>query len=353
MKKTPAQAISVLPSPSRLFLALLLTAIIPIASAHHGFGPHYDRDKVVRIEGTVKQFDFINPHGFLYIDTIDDAGEPIVYVCELQARTQLIRKGADKTLFTVGESIVVEGFASRRHANQCEFGVAHFADGSSFIMRSIDQARSQFADNEPAPLVEGADRTIFGTWIRPGMFGDAGGRGPRAGDNSITAAGEAAVAAFDPITGHPAIHCRPGSPVRSWSPPGLATDIRQDGDKVIIYHESMDVTRTVYLDVQEHPTDVSPSEMGHSIGRFDGDYLLIDTSAFSAGVLVGSTLHTEQMVLHERLSITEDTNRLLIEWTMIDPAFYAEPLTGSQELHSTNKELIQYDCNPEPPINYE
>lgn len=331
----------------------MLVSVVSTASAHHGFGPHFDRNKVVRIEGTVKRFDFINPHGFLYIDTTDDAGEPMVYICELQARTQLIRKGADETLFTVGESIVVEGFAARRHENQCEFGVAWFADGSSFMMRSIDEARSQFADNDAAPLPEGAERTIFGTWIRPGMFGDDSGRGPRMGDDSITPAGEAAVAAFDPVTGHPAIQCRPGSPVRSWGPPGLATSIRQDGNKVIIYHETMDFTRTVHLDMSEHPSNVAPSEMGHSIGRFDGDDLIIETAAFSAGVLVGSTLHTEQMVLHERLSITEDTDRLRIEWTMIDPTFYSEPLTGSQELHSTNRELIRYDCKPEAPIVYE
>jgi hypothetical protein len=256
-------------------------------------------------------------------------------------------------LFTVGKSIVVEGFAARRHPQRCEFGVGYFADGSSFVMRSIDEARTQFADNEATPLPEGAERTIFGTWIRPGLSGDASGRGRRTGNDSITSAGAAAVAAFDPVNENPAIQCRPGSPIRSWGPPGLATSIRQDHDKVIIYHESMDVTRTVRLDIREHPPDISPSEMGHSIGRFDGDDLLIDTAAFSAGVLVGSTLHTDQMLLRERLSITEDTNRLRIEWTMIDPTYYAETLTGSQELHSTNRELIRYDCIPKPPIDYE
>jgi len=336
-----------------LFLALVLASFIPIASAHHGFSAHFDPGKVVRIEGTVKRFDFRNPHGFLYIDTINDAGEAVVWVCDLQSRSQLMRKGADETLFTVGESIIVEGFAARRDPHRCEFGVGYFADGSSYVMRSIDEARTQFADNEAAPLPEGADRTIFGTWIRPGLSGDASGRGRRTGGESITAAGETAVAAFDPITEHPAIHCRPGSPVRSWGAPGLATSIRRERDKVIIYHETMDFTRTVQLDMREHPSDILLSEMGHSIGRFEDGDLLIDTAAFSAGVLIGSTLHTDQMVLHERLSITEDTGRLLIEWTMVDPTYYAEPLTGSQELHSTNKELIRYDCVPEPPISDE
>ncbi len=108
---------------STLVVSLLIAFIAPVAVAHHGFAAHFDPDNVVRIEGTVKRFDFINPHGYLYIDSVDAAGEPVVYVCELQARNQLIRKGADKTLFTIGEAIIVEGFASRRDPLRCEFGI--------------------------------------------------------------------------------------------------------------------------------------------------------------------------------------------------------------------------------------
>jgi hypothetical protein len=217
----------------------------------------------------------------------------------------------------------------------------------------VDQARSQFGQNQPAVLAPGEERTIFGTWIRPGMYGDNSGRGPRTGLDSITAAGEAAVAAFDPVTGHPAIHCQPGSPVRQWQPPGLATTIRMQDQQVIIYHESMDVTRTVHLGLTEHPSDYPLSDMGHSIGHFEGDVLVIETAAFEKGVLVGSILNSAQMTMHERLSIREETGRLLIEWTMFDPLYYAAPVTGSQALHSTNQEIIRYNCDPDSAITYD
>jgi hypothetical protein len=332
---------------------LSLNGFVPSASAHHGFSLHFDPDKLIRIEGTVKRFNFINPHGQLFIETVNDADETVTYICELQARTQLIRHGADKTLFTVGETIVVMGFESRVDPLRCEFAVSYFADGSSFEMRTVEQGRSQFAANQPAVLAPGEQRSIFGTWIRPGMYGDDSGRGPRSGNDSITVAGKAAVAAFDPVTGHPAIHCRAGSPVREWGPPGLATAIRKEDKQVIIYHESMDITRTVHLDTTEHPADFPPSDMGHSIGYFVDDALIIETAAFAKGVLVGSTLNSAQMTLRERLSIREETGRLLIEWTMFDPIYYSEPLTGSQELHSTNQEIIRYNCDPDSAIIYD
>ena len=39
--------------------------------------------------------------------------------------------------------------------------------------------------------------------------------------------------------------------------------------------------RVVHLDQDEHPADVAPSLMGHSIGRWEGETLVIDTVAFS------------------------------------------------------------------------
>jgi hypothetical protein len=333
-----------------LLITLSLCALTPVASAHHGFSAHFYPDRLIRIEGTVKQYDFINPHSFLHIESVNDAGKPVVYVCDLQAKTLLIRLGADETLFKVGESIVVEGFPARRNPLRCEFGVAYFADGSSFTMRSTDKTRSKFPENNVAPLAPGANRSIFGTWIRPGMDGDLSGRGERTGLDSITAAGKAAVDAFDPINGNPVVHCRPGSPVRTWGPPGLATFISREDNKILIYHESMDVTRTVHLDLVEHPADVSPSEMGHSIGRFEDGMLSIDTAHFVSGVLVGTILHTEQMTMHERLSVQQETGKLSIEWTTNDPEYYSEPLTGSQLLQSTSKEIIPYNCIPGSPL---
>jgi hypothetical protein len=331
-------------------LALSFFTLVPVASAHHGFGPHFFQDRLIRIEGTIKQFDFINPHSFLYIESVNDAGETIVYVCDMQAKTQLVRRGISKNLFRVGEEIVVDGFPARRNPLGCEFGKAYFADGSEFTGRSIDKARTQFAEDVVVPFAEDDNRSIFGTWIRPGMDGDMSGSGPYHGFDSVTVAGRAASDAYDPITERPVLFCEPEGPARQWRPPGLATSIRREGDKVIIYHESMDTTRVVHLDQTQHPADAERNRMGHSVGRLEGDVLVIETAAFSSGVITGSNVHTENMTMQERVSIQPDTGRLLISWTAIDPEYYSEPLSGSQVLQRTNRELIPYECIPGSPL---
>jgi hypothetical protein len=331
------------------FAGLVSIALSSAAFAHHGFAAHYDPDELIRIEGTVRQFDFINPHSLLFIDSVDENGEPVVYKCDLQAAVQLVRRGVDDTLFKVGEPIVVEGFAARRDPYGCEYGIGYLADGSSFTMRSTDQARTQFAAIRETRTGPGSSRTIFGTWIRPGMFGDASGRGPTTGTDSITAAGEAAVAAFDPALDNPAIQCERSSPVWLWGPPGLATSISEVDGNVVIYHESMDTTRVVHMGMDQHPDGIERSDMGHSIGRWDGDTLVIDTAGFAAGVLRGSMLHSDQLTLEERLFVDGDSGRLQIRWTANEPVYYAEPLRGSQELQSTDQEIMRYDCTSESP----
>lgn len=331
-------------------LAGLISLVIsPVASTHHGFPAHFDPDRLIRIEGTVKQFELINPHGFLYIESVDDAGEPVVYVCELPGLIQLARRGVDQTLFTVGETIVVEGFPARRDPYGCEFGTGYFADGSTYTIRSTDDAQGQFAENREIPFTPGSSRSIFGTWIRAGLSGS----GPRTGEDSITRAGMAARDTFDPIADNPVVHCEAISPVENWSPPDLAASIRQVGNEILIYQESYDVTRTVHMNMDAHPADIEPSNMGHSIGRFEDGTLIIETAGVSAGVLSmsGPTLHTDQMTTVERLSIQEDTGRLLISWVVNEPIYYSEPLTGSQVLQSTDQEIIRYDCIPGSPIN--
>lgn len=334
-----------MPTVTQRVIGLSLVLFTSLANAHHGFAAHYDPEKIIRIKGTVKQFDFVNPHAVLYIEGTNESGEAVVYVCALQARTQLVRRGADETLFTVGESITVEGFAARRDPLGCEFGTGQFEDGSIFTMRSR-VGETIFAENRAPPSPAGATGSVFGNWIRPTLSG-GGGMGRSTGQDSITPTGDRARAAYDPIRDNPVVRCDPTSPVRNWGAPGLVTSIRQVNSQIFIYHESMDVTRTIEMNLREHPDGIEPSNMGHSIGRFEDGSLVIKSVGFSAGVLVGSTLHTGDMTMTERLTVEPETGALEVAWTVIDPAYYSAPLTGTQTLASTDQKVARYDCVPE------
>ena len=81
--------------------------------------------------------------------------------------------------------------------------------------------------------------------------------------------------------------------------------------------------------------------------------LVISTAGFMPGVLTGSTLHTDQMTMEERISVQGESGRLLISWVVNEPVYYSEPITGSQQLQSTSQPIIRYECSPEVPEDYQ
>ena len=102
---------------------------------------------------------------------------------------------------------------------------------------------------------------------------------------SLTPAGEKAVAAYDPFKDDPTFRCDPVGVRRVWGAPGTPLEIVRDGGNIVLHHEWMDVRRVVHMDMKDHPKDGPRSSLGHSIGRFDGDTLVIETANYSAGVM--------------------------------------------------------------------
>src|SRR5262245_27929867 len=66
-------------------------AVVPGASAHHSFAPHFDSSKPVSISGAVTMYEARNPHSYLHIAAVDESGRTREYVCESHGVTQLTR----------------------------------------------------------------------------------------------------------------------------------------------------------------------------------------------------------------------------------------------------------------------
>ncbi|MGI9258898.1 MAG: DUF6152 family protein [Gammaproteobacteria bacterium] len=323
---------------TRFSVATLLGVCAVSAYGHHGWVAHYDRDSYVRVEGTVHEIEFVNPHAYVYIDTINAQGENEVRWCEMQARTQLERRGVTIDSFAIGGPIVVEGFVSRRDPLGCETGTIRLTDGQVVVFRERN-GQSVYG----APEVAG-ETSVLGTWYPKVFLAEAGSE-----TDSVTRLTEAAIEAhdaFDWITQNPTLSCSPASNIRAWSAPGLPTEIRRQGETIVIHHEFMDTIREIDLTVTEHPVDGSRTDLGHSIARFEGDELVIETQNFAAGALWAGRLNTTGLKTMERLSIDAATGELVLNWTVTDPDYYPDPITGTRVLIRTNLSMGSFDCVP-------
>ena len=104
--------------------------------------------------------------------------------------------------------------------------------------------------------------------------------------------------------------------------------------------------RQIFLDGRSHPANLQPTWMGHSVGRWDKDTLVIDTTGFNDKVwLEGNRPQTEQLHVIERYRRI-DRGRMSVEITIDDPGAYTRPWKVRRLLQLAEGEEIQeYLCN--------
>jgi hypothetical protein len=104
--------------------------------------------------------------------------------------------------------------------------------------------------------------------------------------------------------------------------------------------------RQIFLDGRSHPANLQPTWMGHSVGRWEKDTLVIDTTGFNDKVwLEGNRPQTEQLHVIERYRRI-DRGRMSVEITIEDPGAYTRPWKVRRLLQLAEGEEIQeYLCN--------
>jgi hypothetical protein len=92
-------------------LAVLLAA--PAAYAHHPFDAEFDSTKPVKLTGTVKEFEWRNPHSGIHLDGRDGAGKTGEWLVELANVADLTQAGWTAMSIKPGDKVTVEGWMAK------------------------------------------------------------------------------------------------------------------------------------------------------------------------------------------------------------------------------------------------
>jgi hypothetical protein len=250
-------------------------------------------------------------------------------------------------------------------------------------------ARNRLA-NQPAPrnadghILLGNTATLKGVWIGgnlgfcnanavaapPSLNPGAAAQGGRAGGAAAGRGGGFGRGAAGPCTPipymawtravsddrrrmqlEPHTRCKPSGGPRQWLTPYGAEFLEMPDARVAYIFDigGPHTYRTIYMDGRKHPTTLTPSFYGHSIGWWEGDTLVVDTVGFNEGFWIdrGQMPHTSQLHLIEKYTRTAlDTMRY--ELTIDDPGAYTSSFTGVSNLRWENgTELFEYICQQE------
>jgi hypothetical protein len=352
------------------------------AAAHHSFGT-FDMNSNIEIVGTIDGLDFVNPHSWLRIDARAADGSAVTYRCEMRGATVLRRSGWTPAMFVRGEPITVQGAPDRVDPLACYVNTLVLANG-----RTLDRYTQRGTDGGAAPgatptgtamprMTSGVPN-LAGDWaVEQQVMSDprgrlgalvplsassrfAGGAVPRDAivlpgsegfgalatvamlyrlavgavspyglpwiDRAVLLTERGAAAAVPPER-HPQMQCLTTSIIFNWYMETLVNRITQDEATLTVMY-GHGLVRTIHLNA-EHPASMVPSRAGHSIGRWDGDILVVDTVGFLPGMLALEVAHGEGLHVVERFALNTDGGVLTRDYTATDPDYFVGEYSGT------------------------
>lgn len=140
-------------------------------------------------------------------------------------------------------------------------------------------------------------------------------------------------------------YCLPWGYTRAWQT-SYPVEIVQTENRMAILFESNNIFHVIRMN-EEHPEDLEPTWLGHSVARWEGDTLVVDTVGFNGKTYLDTAEHpmSDQMRMIERIRFI-DPDHLSYQVTFDDPKTYTEPIRNDRVMvrMAPGSELYEYWC---------
>jgi Family of unknown function (DUF6152) len=108
--------------------AAMLAAWAAPALAHHSFSM-FDHEKTVSVTGTVKEFEFANPHAWIHLMAADASGKPVEWDFEMGSVGQIVAQGWKRDSIKPGDKLTVEMHPLKDGTHGGQYVAAILPDG--------------------------------------------------------------------------------------------------------------------------------------------------------------------------------------------------------------------------------
>lgn len=304
---------------ARLAAGLVLGAALAAPALAHHSAAAFDTQRQVKTTGTVTRYRFANPHVYITLQVKRDDGSVVSMEVEAGSAAVLSPIGFTRTALAPGDVVTIVGNPSRRNPDALLLGLELYKRDGAYYPLNI-ASRSVYAEGTETAA------SIAGTWFPPRTEFNAymGGTAKW----PVTDKARAARVVDPKATTQK--DCIPiGVPAVMFYP--VANTITVARDRVVMKVDWMEAERTIFLDGRQHPPASQTFLHGHSVGRWEGETLVVDTTNFRDHPmgLSNSLPSSTQKRVTERFRLGPDRRTLLYSGVVEDPVYLQKPVEWS------------------------
>jgi hypothetical protein len=335
-------------------LLIAIAALPGAAAAHHSFFGRFDTQRVVEVEGEVTAVLWRNPHAYFSLRV-----DGVVWDIETSSLTVLKRLGITEGMIRVGDRVRVAANPPTNAKKEMYARQVLLPDGRELLLNVNLQprwtARDRAVGDESLLMArEGngsrPDLGIFRVWSHtrtiPRLFPEVTDPSVDINAYPLTPAARAQLAAFNRATDNPTANCVPkGMPTIMEAPYPIEFVKLENGD-IELKLEEYDLTRYIYMNPNVARELNTPTPLGDSVGRWDGNSLVVTTTRIDWPYFsqLGIRQSADARIV-ERFTPTADGSRLDYEMTVTDPATFTRPVVLHQYwLWLPSVTLLPYEC---------
>lgn len=337
---------------ARAIVAGMLATVPFSAAAHHSMS-EFDRSVVREVEGVVSRISWRNPHILLEVTSTDENGVKAVWYLEGSAVSAQRRRGVTGDEIAIGDLVRVAGWPSTRRDRYLQVSHVLLPDGVELLVGGTREPRwakaaaggAVVVDTKRVATTGARGDSMFRVWSQGSGAWFFTGRS----NYKLNESAAAAAAEWDDIADNPLIECvAPGMPALMGNP--YPMEFVQVGDDIELRFEEFDAVRTIHMGADvARPADVPLSPLGHSVGHWEGETLVVDTSRINWPYFDRSGVpQTENVAINERFTVVENGNRLNHVMTVDEPATLVEPFVlDAYYVWKPGETVNPYECTLE------
>ncbi|MBT5558325.1 MAG: hypothetical protein HOJ88_00405 [Proteobacteria bacterium] len=339
-------------------LNLCLTTLLlsTFAHAHHTSLAIFDPTATTEIEGVVTDVHWSNPHVRLGIGVADAAGDITEWNIELTSLSAFRSRGYHTAFVEVGEMVKVFGNPAKSGLPAMEGLNLLLENGTEVILEFVEGPHYALMGDAPVLEIDAADSDavqlaresaegIFRVWNT--IIGDPNFPIFR-GNYPLTEVAAARKSEWVPDREKLESCWTKSIPHIMGTPHPI--EFSRSGNDILLSFEEDDARRLIHmLDANEehNDEDAVPSRLGYSIGIWEGDTLVVETTKLNSPYLDDrGTIQSEDMHVIERFTPSENGEQLDFQITFTDPVAFTAPVKLAKTfVWQPERNIVKWDCD--------